>query len=61
MALQKQQQKKDDGKGKNGYCEGCRVKYDDLEKHVKSERHISYKNDEKNFTGIDELIRLISI
>ena len=61
MALQKQQQKKDDGKGKNGYCEGCRVKYDDLEKHIKSERHISYKNDEKNFTGIDELIRLISI
>ncbi|KAL6934811.1 uncharacterized protein HGUI_02879 [Hanseniaspora guilliermondii] len=61
MALQKQQQKKDDGKSKNGYCEGCRVKYDDYDKHIKSEKHVNYKNDDRNFSGIDELIRMISV
>ena len=61
MAMQKQQQKKDDGKSKNGYCEGCRVKYDDYDKHTKSERHVNYRNDDRNFSGIDELIRMISV
>lgn len=61
MAMQKQQQRKDDGKSRNGYCEGCRVKYDDYDKHTKSERHISYRNDDRNFSGIDELIRMISV
>ncbi|EDO17030.1 hypothetical protein Kpol_1065p47 [Vanderwaltozyma polyspora DSM 70294] len=40
----------------SGYCENCRVKYDSLDLHVKSERHQSFAQNDLNFESIDSLI-----
>ncbi|OBA26454.1 hypothetical protein HANVADRAFT_53064 [Hanseniaspora valbyensis NRRL Y-1626] len=54
---QQQQRKTGNGAGRTaGYCEGCRMKYDGLEKHVKSEKHRSYALSKEIFAGIDSLI-----
>lgn len=54
---QQQQRKTGNGAGRAaGYCEGCRMKYDGLEKHMKSEKHRSYALSKENFAGIDALI-----
>ncbi|KAG0670519.1 hypothetical protein C6P45_002261 [Maudiozyma exigua] len=40
----------------SGYCENCRVKYDSLESHIVSEKHITFAEDPMNFEAIDTLI-----
>ncbi|SMN20342.1 similar to Saccharomyces cerevisiae YDR052C DBF4 Regulatory subunit of Cdc7p-Dbf4p kinase complex, required for Cdc7p kinase activity and initiation of DNA replication [Maudiozyma saulgeensis] len=40
----------------SGYCENCRVKYDSLESHLQSEKHISFADNSMNFEAIDTLI-----
>lgn len=54
--IQQQQRKAVNEMGRSGYCEGCRAKYDNLEKHVKGDKHRSYALSKENFTGIDALI-----
>ena len=40
----------------SGYCENCRVKYEYLDQHVVSEKHLSFANNDINFEAIDSLI-----
>lgn len=40
----------------SGYCENCRVKYECLEQHIVSEKHLSFANNDMNFEAIDSLI-----
>ncbi|XP_044732466.1 uncharacterized protein LOC123295258 isoform X2 [Chrysoperla carnea] len=40
----------------SGYCEICRVDYQDLPKHVRSDTHLSYVRDDANFLSLDTLI-----
>jgi len=40
----------------SGYCENCRVKYDSLEIHIQSEKHITFADNSMNFEAIDTLI-----
>ncbi|KAL3234933.1 DDK kinase regulatory subunit DBF4 [Nakaseomyces bracarensis] len=40
----------------SGYCENCRVKYECLEQHIVSEKHLSFANNDLNFEAIDSLI-----
>lgn len=44
------------GKQSSGYCENCKVKYDNLENHIKTEKHMSFANNEDNFDGVDSMI-----
>lgn len=39
-----------------GYCENCRVKYDNLEDHISTEKHQVFAQNEYNFEMIDSLI-----
>lgn len=43
-----------------GYCENCRVKYDDLEYHIHGERHQSFASMSENFELIDSLIEKLN-
>jgi regulatory subunit for Cdc7p protein kinase len=43
-----------------GYCENCRVKYEDFDDHVQGRRHRKFATDDTNFTEIDELLRRVS-
>lgn len=40
-----------------GYCENCRVKYDDFDDHIVSRRHRRFARDDKNFKDLDRLLR----
>ena len=40
----------------SGYCENCRVKYDSLESHIVSEKHLTFAENPINFEAIDSLI-----
>lgn len=40
----------------SGYCENCRVKYDSLDEHIVSEKHLNFANNDLNFEAIDCLI-----
>ncbi|CAI4037938.1 hypothetical protein SMKI_04G2750 [Saccharomyces mikatae IFO 1815] len=40
----------------SGYCENCRVKYESLEQHIVSEKHLSFADNNLNFEAIDSLI-----
>ncbi|CAI1817987.1 hypothetical protein SEUBUCD646_0B01830 [Saccharomyces eubayanus] len=40
----------------SGYCENCRVKYESLEQHIVSEKHLSFAENDLNFEAIDSLI-----
>ena len=40
----------------SGYCENCRVKYESLDEHVLSEKHLNFANNDLNFEAIDCLI-----
>ncbi|XBW35317.1 hypothetical protein QEN19_000883 [Hanseniaspora menglaensis] len=55
-----QQRKIANGMSRSGYCEGCRMKYEVLDKHISSERHRSYAANKENFAGIDNLIQRLS-
>lgn len=39
-----------------GYCEVCRVEYSQLAKHLQSEKHQEFINDNANFITLDTLI-----
>lgn len=41
---------------KPGYCENCRIKYDDFTEHIYSRRHRKFATDQGNFVDIDALI-----
>ena len=43
-----------------GYCENCRVKYESLDEHILSEKHLSFANNDLNFEAIDCLIDKLS-
>lgn len=53
--------KKQEAKLGGGYCENCRVKYESLERHVRSEKHQSFAQDELNFEAIDSLIEKLHV
>ncbi|EPQ26058.1 uncharacterized protein PFL1_06267 [Pseudozyma flocculosa PF-1] len=39
-----------------GYCENCRIKYDNFDDHVISRKHRKFAVDDSNFVDIDQLI-----
>ncbi|KAK6534991.1 hypothetical protein TWF281_006290 [Arthrobotrys megalospora] len=39
-----------------GYCENCRDKYDDFEKHIQSKRHLRFASNDDNFLELDALL-----
>ncbi|KAJ1795957.1 Cdc7p-Dbf4p kinase complex regulatory subunit, partial [Coemansia sp. RSA 2598] len=41
---------------KPGYCENCRVKYDDMMAHVKSAQHRRFAINERNWLDLDALL-----
>ncbi|OUM53031.1 hypothetical protein BVG19_g2275 [[Candida] boidinii] len=41
---------------KAGYCENCRVKYDDFDDHILISKHRQFATDDSNFSDIDRLI-----
>ncbi|KAJ2383449.1 Cdc7p-Dbf4p kinase complex regulatory subunit, partial [Coemansia sp. RSA 2603] len=41
---------------KPGYCENCRVKYDDMLAHVKSPQHRRFASNERNWLDLDDLL-----
>lgn len=45
---------------KPGYCENCRVKYDNFEDHINSNRHRNFACNDENFKDIDELIATLN-
>lgn len=55
--MKKQKQiDKVDKEMKPGYCENCRVKYDNFDDHVNSNRHKKFALEDSNFKDIDRLI-----
>ncbi|GAA5913039.1 protein serine/threonine kinase activating protein DBF4 [Sporobolomyces salmoneus] len=45
---------------KPGYCENCRIKYDDFKTHVVSNKHRRFAMNEDNWTELDDLLSLIA-
>lgn len=39
-----------------GYCENCRIHFDDFEEHIESGKHRSFALEDSNFRDIDDLI-----
>ncbi|CUM62541.1 uncharacterized protein PRCAT00000093001 [Priceomyces carsonii] len=64
IIMKKQQQKSIDSEKERdlrpGYCENCRVKYDNFEDHISSNRHRNFACDDRNFKDIDILIETLS-
>ncbi|SCU99766.1 LAMI_0G00672g1_1 [Lachancea mirantina] len=52
--------KRQDARMGSGYCENCRVKYESLSQHVKSEKHLHFAQDDVNFEAIDSLIEKLA-
>lgn len=44
---------------RSGYCENCCEKYDEFEKHIRSEKHRKWASNENNFAALDVLIKKI--
>lgn len=40
-----------------GYCEICRVEYDVLSQHLKTEKHLNFVKNDDNFLALDNLIK----
>ncbi|CAD6899908.1 unnamed protein product [Tilletia laevis] len=55
-AAMRQKEKEKDKEKKPGYCENCRLKFEDIEEHVRSKKHQRFANNPDNFAEIDELI-----
>ncbi|AGO13670.1 AaceriAGL205Cp [[Ashbya] aceris (nom. inval.)] len=47
------------GKLGGGYCENCRVKYDHLDQHIRTEKHQSFAENDNKFERIDSLINTL--
>ncbi|KAF8332627.1 uncharacterized protein EI90DRAFT_3053805 [Cantharellus anzutake] len=45
---------------KPGYCENCRVKFEDFNLHVASRRHQKFANNEDNFCALDDILSRIT-
>ncbi|GAA5984252.1 hypothetical protein JCM5350_002880 [Sporobolomyces pararoseus] len=45
---------------KPGYCENCRIKYDDFKTHVVSNKHRRFATNEKNWVDLDDLLGAIA-
>jgi hypothetical protein len=43
-------------KKKQGWCENCQQRYDRLQDHIKTSRHIRYATDPKHFVELDHLL-----
>ncbi|ELU15454.1 hypothetical protein CAPTEDRAFT_203404 [Capitella teleta] len=43
---------------KQGYCELCEEKYDNMRQHVRQENHKAFVSDDKNYAELDKLISL---
>ncbi|KAK0547266.1 Cdc7p-Dbf4p kinase complex regulatory subunit [Tilletia horrida] len=41
---------------KPGYCENCRVKFENLEEHARTKKHMRFANNQDNFFEVDQLI-----
>ncbi|KAK0461411.1 Dfp1/Him1, central region-domain-containing protein [Desarmillaria tabescens] len=50
--------KREEG-SKPGYCESCRVKFDDFKVHVKTKKHDRYANNAANFSSLDFVLSRI--
>lgn len=48
------------GETRPGYCENCRVKYENFEDHIASNRHRNFACNDKNFKDIDDLIATLN-
>ncbi|KAG7707700.1 hypothetical protein KL933_001523 [Ogataea haglerorum] len=46
---------------KPGYCENCRVKYDDFDEHILMDKHRHFATNDDNFKDIDRLIEDVRI
>ncbi|KAH3662431.1 hypothetical protein OGAPHI_005683 [Ogataea philodendri] len=46
---------------KPGYCENCRVKYDDFDEHILMDKHRHFAKNDSNFKDIDRLIEDIKM
>ncbi|XP_032218307.2 serine/arginine repetitive matrix protein 2 isoform X3 [Nematostella vectensis] len=44
-------------KPKKGYCECCRLHYEDLDVHLRGDHHQAFARDDSNYTDLDSLIR----
>lgn len=44
----------------SGYCENCRVKYESLNEHILSDKHMSFASNDTNFDAIDCLIEKLN-
>ncbi|KAH9485303.1 Hsk1-interacting molecule 1 [Psilocybe cubensis] len=44
---------------KPGYCESCRMKFDDFSTHVESKRHRKFAENDDNFFALDQVIQRV--
>ncbi|ODV86398.1 hypothetical protein CANARDRAFT_27619 [[Candida] arabinofermentans NRRL YB-2248] len=46
---------------KPGYCENCRIKYEDFDEHILGDKHRSFAVNDQNFKDIDRLIDDVNV
>jgi len=52
--------KKETPAARAGYCENCRLRFEDINEHVRTRKHIRFATDPVNFAALDvELARLV--
>ncbi|VEU23351.1 DEKNAAC104608 [Brettanomyces naardenensis] len=54
-------QKRAKYESKPGYCENCRVKYNDFEDHIMTDKHRQFATNSENFADIDRLINTVEV
>ncbi|EMD37478.1 hypothetical protein CERSUDRAFT_105452 [Gelatoporia subvermispora B] len=47
--------KREEG-AKPGYCESCRVKFEDFTEHIEGKRHRKFATDDRNFEALDRVL-----
>ncbi|KAI9067134.1 hypothetical protein FKP32DRAFT_1755413 [Trametes sanguinea] len=47
---------KRDEASKPGYCECCRMKFDDFKEHIRSKKHRKYATDDAHFAALDRVL-----
>ncbi|KAG9316526.1 Dfp1/Him1, central region-domain-containing protein [Chiua virens] len=50
--------KRDEG-SKPGYCESCRVKFEDFDHHIQDRRHRKFANDDSNYLQLDFVLNRV--
>ncbi|BFZ61260.1 Cdc7p-Dbf4p kinase complex regulatory subunit [Saitoella coloradoensis] len=45
---------------KAGYCENCKEKYEDFERHIVGKRHRKFAKNDDNFVELDQLLREVA-